>query len=82
MAKQQNSTKTVYLNSHSLAECQIWWQKYIDQHVWEQHTKSFKKIEPPCITLFNEWGVIKEPGGRQLIFPSDEIYIQFILTYS
>lgn len=78
---QQNSPKTICITECFLSDCPIWWQNYVN-NVFRKQDLYIRLRE--C--LLNQWNIIKlnvpDVEMLTLIFPSEEVYVQFLLTYS
>lgn len=76
----------IVINTHSggnLYRCPMWWQKFIIEY--NKSNNQHSTIE----AMLNErWGITsnayKRLGFTDLIitFPSEDVYTQFVLTYS
>lgn len=74
----QNLTKKIVFTSNALYGCPQWWINYI---------KAMSPLFEEALMkrLYKEWkvnGRKNEDDFLELIFPSEEVYIQFLLTYS
>ena len=75
---QQNILKIVTFTTNDLYECPQWWINYVKQLAPLFEEKLMER-------LYNDWKVKErrnEDGFLELTFPSEEVYVQFLLTYS
>lgn len=66
-----------------LTDCEEWWQNYVNL-VWKNIDPTEEEFDKK---LYDDWKIVATGEGKDyspltITFPSKEVYIQFLLTYS